>query len=320
MVTTGAQEIDADFQDQCNAIYDEWREGQLPYQQAVERIRDLARGAASAQQFANQGIAALMLGIMQGYRANLDDSIHHFESARSHFDRAQLRERVISCILNIGEAYRLKGNFTRARRFFRTAYESARDIGKENTQAVALTNEGQMLISMDRYKEALETLETAHDLNQRYSTTTDRAERTRRASQCEIHYAFAAAYLGLNEPEKAWEHARLSLSLSDDLQLPIRVGFAYRAIAKVLTELGEAPDDSCDSDPDAYFKAAIDAFREVKAEGEMAKTIYAHGRSLARRDKRMAAARKLQQAMVIFTRLGMVDDAAKAAEAQLDVL
>ena len=56
------------------------------------------------------------------------------------------------------------------------------------------------------------------------------------------------------------------------------------------------------------------------AEGELAKTMYEHGRSLMRRDKKMPAARKLQQAMVIFTRLGMVDDAAKAAEAQLMVL
>lgn len=37
-------------------------------------------------------------------------------------------------------------------------------------------------------------------------------------------------------------------------------------------------------------------------------------------DEKMAAARKLQLAMIIFTRLGMVDDAARAAEMQLEVL
>ena len=38
------------------------------------------------------------------------------------------------------------------------------------------------------------------------------------------------------------------------------------------------------------------------------------------RGKKVAAARKLQQAVIIFTKLGMVDDAAKAAEAQMKAL
>jgi hypothetical protein len=34
----------------------------------------------------------------------------------------------------------------------------------------------------------------------------------------------------------------------------------------------------------------------------------------------MTAARKFQQAMLMFTRLGMADDAAKAAQAQMNVI
>ncbi len=46
----------------------------------------------------------------------------------------------------------------------------------------------------------------------------------------------------------------------------------------------------------------------------------AHARCLAGHGRRTTAARKLQQAMIIFTRLGMTDDAAQAAEAQLQVI
>jgi hypothetical protein len=52
-------------------------------------------------------------------------------------------------------------------------------------------------------------------------------------------------------------------------------------------------------------------------EGDVAKTMFARGKSLVRRGKKASAAKLFQQALVIFEKLGMRDDAAKAAEAQM---
>jgi hypothetical protein len=100
------------------------------------------------------------------------------------------------------------------------------------------------------------------------------------------------------------------------------LGFANRTLGEVLlafedrTELG---DDEFSADPGEYFRAALESFQEMDAEGERARTMFAHARCLAKQGRRVAAARLLQQAMLIFAQLGMVDDSAKAAESQAEI-
>jgi tetratricopeptide (TPR) repeat protein len=292
----------------------------LPFSQAFAQIEALKKEAVAAGHLANQGGVELTIGIMQGIRANLNESIACFERARDLFEKVNNTERATVCTLNIGESYRLKGNFTQAHRYFHAAYEAAQTLSDHKSQVTALANEGQMLISMKRYDEALQALESALALGQQSWGDDPRDERRRKDNLCEIHHALAGLYLQAGQPEKAWGHAKESLLLAQELQQAYRLGFAYRAIAEVLTDLKSPPEDGFSSDPDEYFQLAMAAFRDFKAEGELAKTMFMHGKSLAKRGKRMAGARKFQQAMVIFTRLGMVDDAAKSAEMQLEVL
>ncbi len=318
--TTSVQEVSPEFKEYCSSVLDDWKTGTLPFQEAVARLKEYSLEAVATDHYANQGNTEIILGIMQGYRANLNESIFHFERARELFERAGNRERMTACILNIGETYRLKGNFTRARTFFHAAYETARELGQVSAQVVALTNEGQMLLSMKRLDKARDTLEKACELSGKWEIETPRDVRDQLDNRCEIYYALAAICLREGQFEAAWERAMLSLEAAEKLQLPIRFGYARRVIAKVISELGKAPVEGFSSDPDEHFRAASEAFREVKAEGELAKTMFVHGNSLAKRGKQRAAARKLQQAMIIFTRLGMVDDAARAAEAQLELI
>lgn len=317
--TQQAQQVDPEFRAQCNAIFDSWRSGKLPFSDAAQRLQTMAAEAIAAKQLSNQGATEVLMGVMQGYRANLNESINHFERARDLFEQAGDHDRTVTCILNIGETYRLKGNFTRAQRFFHQAYEAAVEINNVSVQSIALTNEGQMLLSMGKVSESQEALHKAYELSN-VPLETEREEKNRHAMQCEVLYALAMLYIEMDDLSTAWKYATRSLKQAEELQIPDRLGFANRAIGEVLTVLGKAPTSDIDPDPDTYFQAANEAFREVKAEGELAKTMFAHGKSLAKRGKRMAAARKLQQAMVIFTRLGMVDDAAKAAEAQLTLI
>jgi tetratricopeptide (TPR) repeat protein len=314
------QDVAPDFRDRYNVVFDAWQSGDITYADAVSKLDDLKKEAVLHGHLANQAGAELIMGIMQGYRANLNESIKHFENARDLFSKVNNRERVATCTLNIGESYRLKGNFTQARRFFHAAYEAASQLQDEKMQVSALTNEGQMLISMGRYEQARAALEDAHRLSKEKWSDEPRIEASRIDNLCEIHHALAVIYLELGHALTAWEHAKKSLLIAQDIKHAYRVGFANRAIAEVLTRLGTPPDAGFSSDPDDYYQAASEAFRELKADGELARTMYAQGKSLAKRGKRMPSARKLQQAMVIFTRLGMVDDAAKAAEAQLEVL
>lgn len=322
MVTTGPEstprhQIDPQFRARCNALFDSWQSGVVPFHKISDGLRDLKHEALAENNPANQGAVELISGIIQGYRGNLDESIVHFERARELFEASALPERVATCTLNIGESYRLKGSFPRARRYFQTAYEVAQRLGSTAGQVVALTNEGQTLLSMGDLYAARQALEEAASLSQEPWGDDERDERNRLDNLCEIYYALSAIFLQEGQLRQAWEHARKSYDIATRLSQPLRLGYANRAVASVISEMGESPDPAFENNPDMYFDGALAVFREVKAEGELARTFYAHGRSLLKRGDRRAAARKLQQATVIFSRLGMADDAARAADAQL---
>ncbi len=321
-----------EFEALVKDIHRRWESGELPFQDALEQMMRLGREAEANQQPCNQGRVELLLGVMQGYRANLDASIRHFERARDLFERAHNRKRAIGAILNLGESYRLKGDFTRARQLFHTVSEVAVTTGMLDTQAIASCNEGLMLSSMGRCEQARDVLLKAAELTERMKAAPSSPEDAHIADEinCELYSGLATVYLRLNDPEEAWRCAIRSYRLAAAMGEPLLIGFANRAMGETLSAIMAMEHDADDtalmidpdlpSDPDDYFRASGEAFQEIKADGEIARTMYVHALSLRARGKGMMAARKLQQAMIIFTRLGMADDAAKAARAQMDVL
>jgi hypothetical protein len=301
------------------ATFARWERGDLPARETQALIEAMGREAQADNHAANQGRAEMLLGVLQGYRANLDASIRHFERARALFEQAGNRRRAIDCILNLGESNRLQGNFGRARQLFRAASDAAREVGDIESEAIALCNEGQMLISMDQPAQAHAQLLGASEAALRIPDTHRREE-----LECEIEYALAAALLRLNDAPGAWRHALASRALAQKYaDRPLLAGLAWRGLGEALTALGGLPPDSdpaLSADPDRYFLASTEAFQSIKADGEAARSLYAHALSLSARGDQAQAARKLQQAMIIFTRLGMADDAAKAARAQMKAL
>lgn len=319
-MTLPQNEPTPEFNARCIEVLDQWENGTLPFKDAVEQMTALAREATASGRAVDEGRAELFLGILQGYRANLDASISHFERARALFERAGNRRRAIGAVLNLGESYRLKGNFTRARQLFRAVFEGAKELGAVDTQTIAAYNESLMLISLGHPESAKNLLEKAlllardipdEQLDQRVELTS------------EIESSLAEVYLLLNNVPQAWAMGVAAYNLAYELRQPLQMGIMHRALGQVVTALTELPQDApgtLSADADEHFRLATEAFQEIKADGEVARTMYAHALSLAQRGRGMTAARKLQQAMIIFTRLGMTDDAAKAAKAQMDVL
>lgn len=322
-MTALSPEPTPDFDERCTGVLNRWKQGELPFKQAIEMMNELEREAVESGSPCDQGRVQLLLGVIQGYRANLDASVQHFERARSLFERAGNRRRAVGALLNLGESYRQKGDFTRARQLFHTAYEGAEALGDKVTQAIAACNEGLIFLSLERYESASTMLNKAAQLAEQAAD-----EARRQPVLCEIYHGLASVSLKTGDLESAWSYALQSHQVAQETNQPLLLGFANRAMGEVLSALLSVPRSAedtmvypiTDKDPDDYFRAASDAFQEIKAEGELARTMYAHAISLLERGRSMMAARKLQQAMIIFTRLGMADDAAKAAHAQMAAL
>lgn len=313
------QEVSQDIVDCARAIFNDWQAGDLAYQDALEKYAELRQ---SVHRPADEAQIELQLGIMQGYRGNYDASIDHFERARELAISVGNRGLIARSALNIGETYRLKGNFTRARQYFQASYEAAVAIGEKAIQVIARSNEAQMLISQGRYEQAEKILKEFYRISQEQWENPESGNiRKRRIHQLsEIAGALATVCMATARNEQAWTYAVEALKYAQEVDIAAQIGVSYRIIGQILTELGSSPDPAFVHDPDVYFNQSIETFREVKADGEIARTMHAHGKSLGKRGKRPEGVRKLQQATIIFTRLGMVDDAGRAAQDQLKML
>jgi tetratricopeptide (TPR) repeat protein len=315
-------DITPEFRDRINVIYHEWLENKRDMGDAKQAFAELLKEAEAEKNLIHQGGVYNILGVLNGYRGNYDESIQHFEKARELYDKSGALPRVATCDLNLGETYRLRGNFTRARFYFHKAFEAGKTLNRVNTQVLALTNEGQMWLSLKSVEKARATLEQAlslADIPWR-DPETDADKATRYGNICEIHHAMVEVQLEEGNPFGAWQHATQTLEYAEKTAQPNRLGYANRALGNVLSQLDEPLDEEYNADPDFYYEKALQNFRQVKAEAEVGKTLFAQGKSYAKRGKRNSATRLFQQAMIIFTKLGMTDDAAKAAEEQWRVI
>ncbi|MBC8098811.1 MAG: tetratricopeptide repeat protein [Armatimonadetes bacterium] len=304
-----------EFNQRCQAIIDIWETGELPYAEALTRMTRLLTEAQAGTHRADEARAQSRLAYLYHYHGNFDLAIQHEEYARQIWGMVGNRLRVARSNLALGEAYRYMGNYTRALAMYRAAHEYGLETEDTNLQMLVLTNEGQTLLSMGHTDAAFAALHKAVAL----AASLPDNDLDRDGSLCEVYHALGKIHLLRNQPLEAWRYARQVLAIADALGEPMQLGFAQRALGDAISALGALPPDTepvFSSDPDVYYQAAIRAFGEMKAEGEQALTLFAQAESLAQRGNTGAAARRYQQAMVAFTRLNMVEAAARAAQAQ----
>jgi ATP/maltotriose-dependent transcriptional regulator MalT len=310
-------DVNPDFRDRLRTTYREWETGKISYEEAVNRLEKYRRGLDESNP-ADAGYAEMQLGVIHGYRGTYNNSLYHLERSRELFEAANNRSRLAQAIINIGEGYRLKGNYARARQYFRAGYEAAVESDNRSIQILARSNESLMLISQGRGDLAEATLLECYRLYQQLIEENNSLNEHRN-QLCEVTEALARIYLQTNRPPMAWERAAESYRLAHEVESGLLRGFANRIVAEVLTRMEGAP-EGFSHDPDVYFAAALESFREIHAEAEMARTLLAQGKSLGYRNKATTGVRRIQQAVNIFTNLGMMEEAAAAAESQIDLL
>ncbi len=322
-------DIDEDFRTRCEDVFRRWSSGNLAYKTAMDSLLQLEMEGAREAQVANQGYAENTIGLLYAYRGDYDRSIRHFARSRDLFERANRPDRVLACVLNIGESHRQKGDFVRARQFFRTAFDQAIYFGNHGVAAISAANEGDLLLSQDQPDAARERFEKAEEI----ITRADVTDLRRWQVIAQVKQGMVTFHLLKQDIKLAWACAVEALNIARQADVPFLLGGAYRTMGEILTALGTTPDDAPREtphipdpaatneslgDPDMYFQLSIDQFRKISAEGEIARTIFVQGKSLLSRGQKVTASRKFQQATLIFTKLGMKDDATKSAQAQMN--
>lgn len=304
-------------------IISQWEDGRMTYAEAVRQLDILKE--AYREHPNDIGQIEYRRGAIEALRGSYNASIQHLEIAREHFMRGGLRARVVACHLNIGETYRRKGNFIRARQYFRIGYEAALELNHREMQVICRINEAQMLLAQGHDQQVETLLLECYELASEPfpadpDRDPDRMERSRLNHLTETTSTLTQLYLQRGDLEQAWRYAYESYLFAGSLHIPKLLGAAWRVMGNVVTRLQAEPMPDMPADPDHYYQQALALFDEVKSESETARTFMAQGSSMAERGLRTRANRKLGQAVALFTQLGMVDDAAKAAEEQLRLL
>jgi tetratricopeptide (TPR) repeat protein len=314
---TDVDELEAtpEFNEKCITIVRQWERGELPYKNAVAELEGYAQEAISEYHPANQARVEHAIAYIEHYRGKHSISIQRYDRARKLYKQLGNQERIAIIDLNQGENYRFKGDFTRALRLYRSAYETAERLGNIRVQTIAAVNEGLTLLAVDQNNSARRAFDAGLKLADQWDEDLDVLP----GLLCEVYHGMAKIHLDNDDLRAAWDDGLKALEAANESKQPLQAGYANRVIGVIISKLGESPDPNFSSDPDIYFNEAISAFREINAEAEIARTMYEQARSMAIRGRRTMAARKLQHVMVVFTRLDMAHDAARAAEAQLAV-
>ncbi len=317
MSTDAEQNPSREFMQRCIPIMKQWEAGTVSFEDTVAQFDILRKEAIDAQHFANQAQIEIMIGVMHGFRSELDSAIQQFRTARMLFEQAGNKERVLLCDTNIAEIEQQKGNLVRARQTYNAAYMEAKRLNSLRVQAICLASIGRIALLQDAVEQARPALEEAERLVQQAP------ERARVLGlMCEIYRDLVSVYVLQNEPALAWSAARNALQTAQENQDLINLGRANCVIGELLTTIGapSEPADDLPNDPDSFFQTAIGYFREIKADLEIAHTLCSYGKSLGKRGQAVNGARKVQQAARIYEQLGLMSETAKATELQGNIL
>ncbi|MBZ0279151.1 MAG: tetratricopeptide repeat protein [Anaerolineae bacterium] len=307
-----------EFMERAVAFMQQWERGELNNEQILEPLNALLAEAVVAGRVADQAQAHTMIGVVYSYSGKPDIGIQHYRTARHFFEKVGNTERMLIADTNIAETLMDKGDLPRARELYNRAYLTARSINSPRAQAIAIAMVGRILLRQGLPNRARPALEEAEQL-----TLSLPNRQGIIGLICEIYHDLMVTCIQQNDSNGALESAKKGLQAAQDSQGLVQLGLANRAMGELLTGLNTPPADMGDgfsTDPDVYFRAAMQYFTEMKTDLEIARTLWVYGESLAKRGHRMTGARKLQQAARIFTELNMLSEAALVGELQGKIL
>ena len=109
--------------------------------------------------------------------------------------------------------------------------------------------------------------------------------------------AVAQLHVALGEPARAVEVARESLALSEPGGFRLEQGAAHRVLGEALAALGSR------EEADAAFRKSLQILEAIQSRPEVAQTLLAYGRFLARDDE-VAGRARIEQALGLFEQMG----------------
>ena len=240
---------------------------------------------------------------------NIQQMRGRFPEARNcHTEALDLRRAigdragVIASLNNLAVLAFEVGDYEAARKGWEQALDEAEDIGALPLQALALANLGELALIEGRHEEARsrieDALEISEDIDDRRLTT----EALRNLALLE-HATGGERAVALGE--RALEIARSAGLRDNEGRCLVALGEVVAGNLFDADKTDEMPRDGELTSAESYYRRGLDLLRDIGNESELAKALERFGRYKVERGEIAAGKSLLQEALTIFSRLGM---------------
>jgi tetratricopeptide (TPR) repeat protein len=240
---------------------------------------------------------------------NIQQMRGRFPEARNcHTEALDLRRAigdragVIASLNNLAVLAFEVGDYEAARTGWEQALDEAEDIGALPLQALALANLGELALIEGRHEEARsrieDALEISEDIDDRRLTT----EALRNLALLE-HATGGERAVALGE--RALEIARSAGLRDNEGRCLVALGEVVAGNLFDADKTDEMPRDGELTSAESYYRRGLDLLRDIGNESELAKALERFGRYKVERGEIAAGKSLLQEALTIFSRLGM---------------
>lgn len=251
-----------------------------------------------------------MMGWMYGVLGNDQMGAHYLKQALEVYAELGDRASMMHPLNLLGENARLRGDYRIAVAFYQDALTLARELNDRERQLVYLSNLGGARVGMGEYQRA----ET--DLLQ----VIRQAEQAGRTMFLSETYRFLAeAYLGQGKVEETIEAAQRALEMGRRTERHEHMGAAWRVLGMAgatddLPPPDTLPPEPTPTHPRSCFMESLRIFTDIGAEGEQARTLWAWADYERRIGDAAQGDAMWQQALDLFTRLGMEMEARRMSD------
>ncbi len=226
------------------------------------------------------------------------------EAAACHEEALAIRREIgdragiVVSLHCLGHLEFLRGNETKARQLWQEALAGAEDIGAAPMQALILTWLGQVALEAGNHTEARQRFDEALKLCREFDDRRVMAEAMRGLAEAEATEE--------GDLKRALGLAEEAVSLAEQGGFKDTLGRAYLALARVHARtLFDASGEDPGTKAKAAYEKALDLFREIGNDAELARALADYGEFAAEREDWDLARRLLADAKDRMARLGM---------------
>jgi predicted ATPase len=248
-----------------------------------------------ATSFKLHGVAHLQLG-------HFLEASRFFEQGLALYEERGDRRNAAAMWNNLAESARLSGDYQAAEELYEKALAAVRQIGHRESEAIYLTNLSAARLGLQKFHQAETELQQAISLTSGANS----------AALSATYSFLGEACLGQGKLPEALEATQRALKLAQDSENDLDLGTAWRTLglvlgtpgapASLLSIMGDGP--IAPQDAEACFGESLRVFRQIKAEGEQARTLRDWAAHDLRAGRDQEARRKGEEALAIFQRLG----------------